>query len=123
MISDGTLAIPTGTGFQALFGVPHFDFDQSTTLSKTMALEVEIGCMTLGSIPIQLRVALRLPQDTFQMNETRKKYSGPDILHDVLPNWTDAIREYVSPFSDTSILTSDGIMLSINNSSAEFTEF
>jgi hypothetical protein len=47
-IDGGILVNPTDIGFQAIFGVPQIESSTAFTIAKTMALEVEVGCMTLG---------------------------------------------------------------------------
>jgi hypothetical protein len=122
-IENGILVNPTATGFQAVFGVPDITPDHEFTLEKAMALEVEVGCMTLGIHSVK---AVDGPMSTgptfFQTNDTWRKYSGPDILYDVLSNWTDAMREYSLPLFNTSTLDSNGLISSLNRLPATFTD-
>ncbi|PVF99332.1 hypothetical protein CPB86DRAFT_291763 [Serendipita vermifera] len=109
-ISRGILINPTDMGFQAVFGVPSLDPGYSFTLNRVMALEVEMGCMTLG---IATRTAaVDSCVDEYATNGTWKLYHGPEYLYDALSNTTDAIREQWLPIFNTSTLNSDGIMTS-----------
>ncbi|PVF94930.1 hypothetical protein CPB86DRAFT_624744 [Serendipita vermifera] len=121
-INDGILVNPTETGFQAVFGVPNIVPDQGFTVERAMALEVEVGCMNLGIYSVRDANGLADSGPTFiQTNDTWRKYSGPDVLYDVLSNWTDAMREYALPRFNASTLNSEGIMLSTNSYPAKFT--
>jgi hypothetical protein len=121
-IKNGILVNPIDTGFQAIFGVPNISRDQEFKIDKTMALEVEVGCMALGIDAAKEAGDLSLDsKDIFRTNVTWRKYSGPEILHDVLFNWTDAIREHSLPlFNASSTLAPDGALWSINASQARF---
>jgi hypothetical protein len=118
-INNGILVNPVDIGFQAIFGVPNISRDQEFRIEKTMALEVEVGCMALG-IDAEREAGnwLSDSKDLFRTNGTWRKYSGPEILHDVLFNWTDAIREHSLPLFNASTLAPDGVMSSINASEA-----
>ncbi|CAG8695374.1 2486_t:CDS:2, partial [Acaulospora colombiana] len=122
-ISNGILVKPTDTGFQAVFGVPNITVDQKFTLEKAMALEVEVGCMSLGIYSVKdANGPADLAPTFIQTNGTWRRYSGPDGLYDLLSNWTDAMREYSRPLFNTSTLNSEGLMLSINWYPAKFTD-
>lgn len=108
-ISGGILVNPAETGFQAVFGVPQLDSQQEFTLDKTMALEVETGCMTIGINTVQAADGVGSRTDVFETNRTWRSYSGPDILKDILTNYTDAIREYWLPFFNASSLDENGL--------------
>ncbi|PVF94926.1 hypothetical protein CPB86DRAFT_800122 [Serendipita vermifera] len=114
-ISGGILVNPTDTGVQAVFGVPNLTSEHGFTLDKTMALEIETGCMSLG---IRSIVDAETSQgaDIFRTNGTWRDYSGPDILYEVLSNTTDAIREYWKPIFNTSTLDFNGAMATQNTS-------
>lgn len=110
VIKGGILVKPNDIGFQAIFGVPQLQPDQEITLDKVMALEIEIGCMSLGIGSHYVMEFSSARDDIFRTNGTWRKYSGPEILYDVLYNATDAIREAWRPVFNVSTLGPDGIM-------------
>jgi hypothetical protein len=116
-ISGGILVNPTDTGLQAIFGVPQVNPRQGFTIEKTMALEVDAGCMSLGVYTTRLLDDVTPAFDYISMNGTWRYYSGPDILEGVLANYTDAVREYYLPYFNASTLQSDGTIWSYNKSS------
>jgi hypothetical protein len=119
IISRGMALHPHDTGFQAIFGVPQLAPQRKATLEKAMALEVEMGCMTLGITSMLNPDASYSATDVFQTNGSWREYSGPTYLYDILSNTTDLIRQYYIPQFNLSTLSSDGTMLGINTSFAE----
>ncbi|PVF99333.1 hypothetical protein CPB86DRAFT_783707 [Serendipita vermifera] len=117
-ISGGILVNPTDIGMQAVFGAPQLSPGYSFTLNRTMALEVEVGCMTVGINTVSRGAFSSNTTEEFQTNGTWRQYSGPDYLYDILSNTTDGIREYAIQLYDPSTLDSNGIMTSVNSSSA-----
>jgi hypothetical protein len=119
-IKGGILINPTDIGFQALFGVPRLEKEHEFNLTQVMALEVETGCMTLGISSVDGIDNSSPGIDFMETNGTWRWYSGPDILEDVLTNYTDVIREYWLPEFNVSTLDSSGAMISINRSETLF---
>jgi len=116
-IEQGVALLPHDTGLRAVFGVPQLSRQQKTYLAKTMALEVDVGCMALGVYSLSEQEGWNDP-DYFATEGDWRKYSGPDYLRDVLENTTDIIREYYRPFFNTSSLDPNGFMYGINKTMA-----
>jgi hypothetical protein len=118
VVSGGMAIYPHDTGFQAVFGVPQLAPQRKVTLDKAMALEVEVGCMTLGISSANNLDTLSMGTDVFQTNGSWRYYAGPDYLRDVLSHTVDNVRQYYLPLFNKSTLTSNGTMLGINSTTA-----
>lgn len=117
-IQKGIALVPHDTGLRAILGVPQLAREHKIDLIKTMALEVDVGCMALGVYSQHSIQASGSGIDIFATQGNWRKYTGPDYLRDVLSNTTDIIREYYRPFFNTSSMDSDGFMIGINETSA-----
>jgi hypothetical protein len=118
VISRGIVLHPHDTGFQAIFGVPQLAPQHKVTLEKSIALEVEMGCMKLG-ITSRRNADTLDETDVFQTNGSWREYAGPTYLYDTLSHTTNLIRQYYTPNFNMSTLSSDGTMLGINASFAQ----
>ena len=118
LISRGVAISLYETGFQAVFRVPQLAPQHKVTLDKAMALEVEVGCMTLGISSASISGNLDPGIDVFQTNGSWRFYSGPDYLKDILTRTVDTVRQYHLPLFNKSSLTSNGTMVGINNTAA-----
>jgi hypothetical protein len=83
-------------------------------LSKAMALEVDVGCMTLGINGRQAVSDLGFGIDFFSTTGNWQRYTGPDYLRGVLANTTDVIRQVYRPFFNESSLDSNGFIYLTN---------
>ncbi|ESK94620.1 hypothetical protein Moror_14344 [Moniliophthora roreri MCA 2997] len=102
-IRNGIVVEPHETGLKVFFGVPSLRPHQSVTLEKTMALEVEVGCMSVGIFSSHdPDYTQSHGYDYFAETSDWRIYVGPDNLRDVLSRTTDRIREYYSPLFNTS---------------------
>jgi hypothetical protein len=119
-VNGGVVVNPHDTGFQAVFGVPQLGPQQKVTLEKALALEVEMGCMKLGVTSIRSMGGMDFGIDVFHTNGSWREYAGPEYLQDVLFNTTNVIRQYYTQFFNTSSLDSNGSMIAINMSMAQF---
>lgn len=113
-VQDGIAVDPHETGVRAILGVPQLTPDHSVDIEKTMALEVDVGCMQLGVYAVHTIGASGIGIDVFQTGDSWKKYTGPDYLRGVLAKTADEVRAYYEPFFNTSTLDSDGTMVGIN---------
>ncbi|KAG6834997.1 hypothetical protein H0H93_005705, partial [Arthromyces matolae] len=115
-IINGLAINPHPTGVQVITGLPQLEADQNVTIPQTLAIEVEVGCMTLGLQSVQ-QIGDLSGFDFLVVDDTWQKYSGPDYLYDTLYQAANATRQYLQPFFDPSTL-SNGIIRSFNSSSA-----
>lgn len=113
-IQNGLAVDPQETGMRAVLGVPQLKANHKVDIDKTMALEVDVGCMTLGVNVVHDIDASGIGIDIFQTNGTWRKYTGPEYMRDVLTRTVDEVREYYQPFLNTSTLDSAGTMVGIN---------
>jgi hypothetical protein len=115
-IEEGYALFPHDTGIRVVLGVPQLAPQHKIDLDKTMALEVDVGCMTLGVYSQHsIEVTGSTGIDVLATQGNWRTYAGPDYLRDVLANTTDIIREYYRPLFDPSSLDSSGFMYSINS--------
>ncbi|KDQ53187.1 hypothetical protein JAAARDRAFT_94368, partial [Jaapia argillacea MUCL 33604] len=71
-----------------------------------LALEVDVGCMSLGIYSSQDSDGTGEGFDYFATNGTWREYNGPDYLQSVLAKTVDDIRQYYLPIFNTSTLDS-----------------
>lgn len=116
VIHQGLAIEPHETGVRMVMGVPQLGPNKKVDISKTMAVEVDVGCMTLGVRDIRLVSGSALGKMMFYTNGTWRKYTGPDYMEDVLSKTVDDVRAYLEPFFNTSTLDSTGAMMSTNSS-------
>jgi len=115
-IKNGIAVFPHDTGVKAVVGVPQLAPQHKVVLDKTLAVEVDVGCMTLGVYSIHDPDSIGSGVDVFDTNGTWREYTGPDYLRDVLSKTVDVVRKYYTPFFNASTLGSDGIMNGLNAS-------
>ncbi|KAJ8072496.1 hypothetical protein AAF712_011209 [Marasmius tenuissimus] len=120
VIMNGLVAEPRDSGVRVVFGVPNLNPGHSAGLQKSMAMEVEVGCMSLGMFSSHIDGAPLGGIDYFATEPDKQKYSGPEILRDVLHQTVNEVRDYYSPFYKPE--ASDGFRLGINKSSASFSD-
>ncbi|GLB40050.1 hypothetical protein LshimejAT787_0705600 [Lyophyllum shimeji] len=87
-IQNGIAIAPHAAGVRAVMGVPQLKPEKRVTIPKTMAMEVDVGCMSLG-VFAQARVD---------------------------EGSVDDVRAYLRPFFNESTLSSGGYIIGINNS-------
>jgi hypothetical protein len=115
-IRNGLLISPHNNGVIAIVGVPQLSRDRTLNIEKTLAIELEVGCMKVG-IDSQ-GVVNDDGFDIFHTNGNWRNYTGPEYLRAVLTNTTDVIREAFRPLFNTSTLDSEGHMSSTNRTNA-----
>ncbi|GLB40114.1 hypothetical protein LshimejAT787_0706240 [Lyophyllum shimeji] len=118
IIHEGLAIEPHDTGVRMVMGVPQLSANKKVDIAKTLAVEVDVGCMALGVRDIRLVTgdALTGSKMLFYTNGTWRKYTGPDYMQDVLSKTVDDVRAYLQPFFNTSSIDSNGVMMSINGS-------
>ncbi|KAG6906185.1 hypothetical protein DXG01_015366 [Tephrocybe rancida] len=121
-IINGGLAIaPHPTGVRMVAGVPDLQPNTKVELSKAMAVEVDVGCMSLGVFGMKVTYDLAdSGTDYMRTNGSWRNYTGPDYMQDILSKTVDDIRLYLQPLFNTSTIDSSGYIASINSSNAIF---
>lgn len=109
-IQSGMAVSPHETGLTIVIGVPNLAPETSVQLDQTMAIELDVGCMTVGMYAQHELAASGTGIDVFRTNGSWRKYTGPEYMVDVLTNFTDQIREYSLPFFNQSTLSSSGYL-------------
>ena len=107
-ILNGIVIDPYDTGLMAVLGVPNLAPNTEVNLDTTLAVELDVGCMTIGMYAEQNLAFASSSFDIFQTNGTWRKYTGSDYMFDILANFTDQIRSYVLPFFNASSIDSSG---------------
>ena len=120
MVMNGLVAEPHDNGVRVVFGAPNLKPGNSAELQKSMAMEVEVGCMSLGMFSSQTDGNTNAT-DYFAVDPKRQLYTGPEVMRDVLQQTVDEIRDYHSPFFKLEIV--DGFRPGVNRSSSPFSEF
>ena len=113
VIVNGLVVAPHSTGLRAVLGVPHLIPQQVVTLPKTMAIEVDVGCMALG-IYTQNEIASVGGFSIYATNGTWRNYTGPEYLRDLLATYVDQVREVFLPYFNVSSLNESGRMTGYN---------
>lgn len=121
VIMNGIAAVPHDSGFRAFLGIPHLPPFTRVSLPQTLALEADVGCMTIGMYTEDNVYAMGAQAvDAFATdpNGSWRKYAGPDYLRDVISQTVDEVRDYLTPMWNMSTLnTTSGLVLGINSSS------
>ncbi|GLB45460.1 hypothetical protein LshimejAT787_2300200 [Lyophyllum shimeji] len=123
VIANGLVVEPHDLGMRVVVGVPSLSKQQKVTIPKTMAVEVDIGCMSLGVVALQDPGSLELvkSRDVYMLNDTVwRHYKGPAYLSEVLSQTVDKVREQLLPLFNTSLRNVDGDYLSFNRSWGTF---
>ncbi|KAF5384385.1 hypothetical protein D9615_003135 [Tricholomella constricta] len=116
VIEKGLAIEPHATGFSMVVGVPQLQPNTKVELAQTMAVEMDVGCMSLGIFDSRLMFDTELGQEFMRTNGTWRQYTGPDYMRDVLGKTVDNIRTYFQPFFNSSSLDAKGLLKSINGS-------
>ncbi|KAL0578785.1 hypothetical protein V5O48_003197 [Marasmius crinis-equi] len=114
-ISEGVVVVPHEMGLRVLFGSPDLKPYSKVALEQVMALEVEMGCMTVGIYSEQSEDN-EIVTDNYATNSSWRQYHGPDALYDALSKTVDDVRAFYLPLFNTSSLNSNGLMKGINTS-------
>ncbi|KAK7458751.1 hypothetical protein VKT23_009753 [Stygiomarasmius scandens] len=115
-IQNGIAVFPHEQGVRTVLGVPTLEPQRSVTLDKTMALEVDIGCMRLGLYSDASLDSVSGGIDLFATNGTWRSFVGPDYMEDVLSKAADDIRDLYRPLFNESSLDSNGFITGFNDS-------
>ncbi|PPQ73737.1 hypothetical protein CVT26_011892 [Gymnopilus dilepis] len=124
-IQSGLAFLPHTTGVKMIVGVPQLARQQKVEVQKTLALEVEIGCMLLGTLGVKDAADILggrdyfIPDSTY-LSQRLEKYTGPEILKDPLTRAADAFRSYIRPYFNTSAPDATGYYASYNHSAGQF---
>ncbi|KAF8173991.1 hypothetical protein K438DRAFT_2050219, partial [Mycena galopus ATCC 62051] len=110
LIMNGILIQPDTTGFRAIVGVPPLPPQSSIQLDNVMAIEADMGCISLGLFTERdLDDDALPPFDVFVTNWTQL-YHGPDNMKDTLVKWGARIRSLVRPLFDESSINDVGYL-------------
>jgi len=125
-IKGGIATLPHDTGVKMVVGVPQLTAQQSVAIPKTMAVEIEVGCLPLGTIGTKNIASMWtsgldffLPDEKYKAQRDAK-YTGPSYLKAPLEKAADAIRDVVRPWFNSSDTTEDGYLVSFNSSNGGF---
>ncbi|KAF8066991.1 hypothetical protein FPV67DRAFT_1450101 [Lyophyllum atratum] len=119
VIARGLAIAPHATGLRVVVGVPHLLPHQKVVIPKALALEIDVGCMSLGIGGTQDAQNLEDPtsnKDTYAMGDSWRDYTGPDYLSGVLSETVDIVREGLLPLFDPSTKNANGDLRSYNAS-------
>ncbi|KAF8067006.1 hypothetical protein FPV67DRAFT_1450113 [Lyophyllum atratum] len=118
VISRGLAIAPHATGLRVVVGVPHLLPHQQVVIPKTLALEVDIGCMSLGigGMEDAENSDSTTSKDVYAMGDSWRDYTGPDYLSSVLSETVDIVREGLLPLFNPSAKNANGDLLSYNDS-------
>ncbi|KAG6829797.1 hypothetical protein H0H92_003452 [Tricholoma furcatifolium] len=115
IIYNGLAIVPQSTGAIMIAGVPQLQPNTRIDLTGALAVEVEVGCMTLGVVAFKGTYDVDLGNDYMFTNGTWRQYSGPGYMEDLLNQTVDSIRAYLYPFFNPSTIDSTGAITSINS--------
>ncbi|KAF9267745.1 hypothetical protein L218DRAFT_644639 [Marasmius fiardii PR-910] len=118
-INFGMVVEPHDTGVRTVFGAPDLSPGHSFAFPKNMAMEIEVGCMTLGLYSTHDPDASGNGIDYFDERTENRTYSGPEKLRQVLTQTADEIHNYYSPLFKQN--ATNGIRTGINGSDTQFT--
>lgn len=118
LIERGLAIEPHATGARMVVGAPQLAVNSKVELSKTMAVEVDVGCMTLGVFAVKAVGGGFAVDEYFRTNGSWRTYAGPTYLEGVLNKTVDDTRAYLLPFFDASSVDSGGKLKGINGSNA-----
>jgi hypothetical protein len=112
VISNGILIQPDTTGFRAIVGVPPLPPQRSIQLDNVMAIEADMGCISLGLFTEKDLDADGLSLDHFDIFATNwtQLYHGPDNMKDTLVKWGARIRSLVRPLFNESDINDEGYL-------------
>ncbi|KAF5384386.1 hypothetical protein D9615_003134 [Tricholomella constricta] len=112
-IQKGLAIEPHSTGVRMVAGVPQLMPDKKVNIPLTMAVEVDVGCMTLGVH--DSKSMSDIGKVHFSTNGTWRSYTGPDYMENILSKTVDDIRSYLYTFFDPATLDANGTLTSINS--------
>ncbi|KAF8151325.1 hypothetical protein B0H34DRAFT_727198 [Crassisporium funariophilum] len=126
-IKLGLAVAPHETGVRMVVGVPQLTKHQKVVVPKTLALEVDIGCMGLGMIGQEDTSSLFgrakdyfLPDDLYKSTRMAK-YTGPDNLRDPLAKAADSVRDLMRPwYNSSNVVPGAGYWQSYNSSYSQY---
>ncbi|KAG6856094.1 hypothetical protein H0H87_007466 [Tephrocybe sp. NHM501043] len=113
-ISNGLAINPHPTGVQIITGIPQLSSYQNVTIPQTMAIEVEVGCMSLG-VTTSREMDSTVGVDFFVVDDSWQEYTGPEYLRDVLVQSAEETRTYLRSFFKESTLSSGKLSRSVRN--------
>ena len=121
-IRYGIGVFPHDTGVRLISGIPQLSPQQRTQISKTLVMESDIGCLTLGTLgQIDSSIMFDLGTDFFIPDQLyTPEYAGPDILRTPLTKAAHAIRALMLPIFNTSDTDINGYYRSFNRSYGQF---
>ncbi|KAJ3512575.1 hypothetical protein NLJ89_g3437 [Agrocybe chaxingu] len=127
VIQNGIAVVPHDTGVRMIAGVPKLGLKEKVHLPQTLALEVEMACMPIGTMGQEDMGSINgpsanffVPDDLYQANWTGR-YSGPENLRAPLLSSVGRVRELMKPLYNSSDLNPSGFWMSINETRAPYT--
>ncbi|KAF8965583.1 hypothetical protein BDZ97DRAFT_1811386 [Flammula alnicola] len=121
-ISGGLAVIPHDSGVYAIVGVPNLSNQQKVDIPKTLALEVDMGCMWVGILGSKdPSGVLDFGKDAMLSDQQYKaqrltSYHGSAVFQEPLAQAADSVRELMRPWFNASTVDANGYMQSFNNS-------
>ena len=120
-ISDGIAVLPHETGVRMVVGAPTLSKNQTVDIPKTMAVEIEVGCLPLGLVGTSDVASFSAAYDWFIPDAIykptqRSDFAGPDYLFAPLQTIVDEVRDLVQPSYNTSIVDDNGYIRRTNES-------
>ncbi|KAG6844203.1 hypothetical protein H0H87_008989 [Tephrocybe sp. NHM501043] len=121
IINGGLAIVPHPTGVRMVAGVPQLEPNTQVELSDALALEMDVGCMTLGVVGVKNTYDISdAGNDFMRTRDGWRKYTGPDYMQDVLAKTVDDIRTYLQPFFNVSSMDGSGMIQSFNSTNVMF---
>jgi hypothetical protein len=109
-IEGGILVEPHATGARAVIGVPNLPPEKSITINQTMLIEVDFGCTDLGLFTrMNLDDSFDDRFDTFATH-WEESYTGPEVLREIVANYSGVVRNLVRPMFNESSLDDNGYL-------------
>jgi len=112
VVNGGIAVVPHDTGVRLIVGVPQIQPQHRVNIPKTMALEVDIGCMPIGIYGSRNSLDMLgydwLVRDDTYLKTRNGNYTGPEFLRAPLERAADAIRTLMRPNFNTLVLDANG---------------
>jgi len=121
-IRYGIGVFPHDTGVRLISGIPQLSPQQRVHISKTLVMESDIGCLSLGTFgEVSPTIMFAQGKDFFIPDQIyTPEYTGPDILKAPLTKAAHAVRALMLPLFNTSDTDINGYYQSFNGSYGQF---
>jgi len=120
-IRNGLAVLPHKTGVRMVVGAPAISKNQFVSIPKTMGVEIDVGCLSIGVFGQHTEAASGggydyFMPDAFYKPTQRSKFSGPEHLFAPLQRAADDVRTLILPAFNPSIV--NGMFIRSNNQSS-----